>query len=305
MTRNTKKLLLAASIAAGTIAGATTPAFASSLQNPTVGGNDYILYDANASSTYINPNATLDRILAGNSASPGGNIELFASSENVSTQNFLASNARTSISGTIAEKTLTLSSLNASDWFSTGSRIDTNYGANNFANRWFNDFLRAAGQGATIGTSVGQLAFNTFFQIGGFQRSSDPNIAYINTQGSDINIGLAGHFDLKAAYTRPGSGFQSFANLLPNGFQASEVVKANYNGQDSFLYSFFATRSGLTNSAGAGADGISHSGNYEVSLKNVLSSQTQRTASTPEPSIMLGLLACGGVLIAKRQPKKI
>jgi len=306
MTRNTQKFLIAASIAAGVSAIASTPVFASGLQNPTISGTDYLLYDANSSSTFINPNARLDAILDGDRTSVGGNIELFASSEAVNNQSFLTSNARTTITGTIAGKTLSLSSLTASDWFNTSSGMNIRYGVNNFANRWFNDFLTASGQGTTIGTNLANLAFNTFFQIGGFQRTSDPNIAYVNTQDRDINIGLAGHFDLKAAYSRPGSGFQLFANLLPNGFQASEVVKATYDGQDSFLYSFVATRSGLTNSLGVGADGISHNGNYEVSLRNVLPPQTSQrtTASTPEPSIMVGLLAVGGILVAKRRVKQ-
>jgi PEP-CTERM motif len=292
MTTLIKKALISASVVAGMSAIASAPASAF-----TMTGNDYLLYDVTGNSTYVNQNANLNNILGGNSASPGGNVELFATSETLNNAQYLASTARTSVSGLVGGSMLTLSSLTAADWFSTGSSMSLSYGANNLANRWFNDFLTAAGQGSA-NSLVKAVAFNTFFGIGGFQRSSDPNISYINTSGSDINIGLAGHFDLKAFYTRPGSPFAGFANLLPNGFQASEVVRSDYNGLTNYLYSFSATQTGLTNSVGAGADNLSHSGNYQVSLRGVV---TPPPTAVPEPSAMLALFGLGGLLVTKRK----
>ncbi|MBD1893342.1 NF038130 family PEP-CTERM protein [Coleofasciculus sp. FACHB-129] len=289
MTGTIKKILLSASVLAASFSAiATAPASAFSIS-----GSDYLLYDVQGSSTYINPNANLDSILGGNSSAPGGNIELFASSETKTNAQFMASNAVTSVKGTVAGKNLTLSSLTATDWFGAG--LNTTYGQNNLANTWFNAFLTNAGKANYVGNVFGSIAFNTFYNIGGFQRSSDPNVSYVTASGTDINIGLAGHYDLKAYY-KSNPQFSAFASLLPNGFQASEVVKATIDGQSQYLYSFLATKSGLTNSAGKGADGSSHSGNYEVSLKGVIP-----PASVPEPSTMLGLMAVGGMVAASKR----
>lgn len=296
MTGLIKKALIGASVVAGMSAIASAPASAF-----TMTGTDYLLYDVTGNSTYVNPNANLNSILAGNSAHPGGNVELFASSETLSNAQFLASTASTSVSGLVAGSMLTLSSLTAADWFSTGSGMSMSYGANNLANRWFNDFLNAAGQGSASLATKADL-YNIFGGIGGFQRSSDPNISYINSSGGNINIGLAGHFDLKAFYTRPGSPFAMVAAFLPNGFQASEVVRATYNGTTQYLYSFSATNSGLTNDVGPGADGTSHSGNYEVSLRSVVT--PPRRTAVPEPSAMLALFGLGAFLVTKRKQSK-
>ncbi|MCL1470381.1 NF038130 family PEP-CTERM protein [Argonema antarcticum] len=288
MLQTIKRIAIGASMVASASVLATAPASAFS-----VSGSDYLLYDVQGSSTYINPNANLDSILGGNSAAPGGNIELFASSETKSNTQFKASSAVTSVTGTVAGKNLTLSSLTATDWFGAG--LNTNYGQNNFANTWFNAFLTNAGKANYVGNAIGFAAFQAFYDIGGFQRSSDPNISYVTASGTDINIGLAGHYDVKAYYqNKPEYAF--FASQVKNGFQASEVVKATIDGQSQFLYSFLATNSGLTNSAGQGADGSSHNGNYEVSLRGVIP-----PASVPEPSTMLGLMAVGGMVAASKR----
>ena len=293
MRTSIKKFLMGATVVASMSAIASAPASAF-----TITGTDYLLYDVNGNNTYVNPTANLDSILAGNSANPGGNVELFASSETLTNAQFLASTARTSVSGLVGGSMLTLSSLTAADWFSTGSGMSMNYGANNLATTWFNAFLNAAGQGSASNLAK-TLAYNTFFGIGGFQRSSDPNISYINTSGSDINIGLAGHYDLRTFYTRPGSAFAPLAALLPNRFQASEVVRATYNGTTQYLYSFFATPTGLTHSGSVGADGHSHSGNYQVSLPGVVTPPPP--TAVPEPSAMLALFGLGGFLISKKR----
>ncbi|HIK13353.1 MAG TPA: NF038130 family PEP-CTERM protein [Oscillatoriaceae cyanobacterium M33_DOE_052] len=280
MTTLTQKLLIGSIAAAATLAAA--PAFAGSF---TVSGTDYYLYDVRDSNgdgvldqTYRNSSASLDAILAGNKSNPGGNIELFASSERAGT-NFFA--PQVTLSGQVGSQTLTLSSLNANDWFSTGSGNNYTYSGNTLATRWFNSLLTAAGQGGIVNKALGQLAFNQFLNGGGFQRSSDPNISYIDHSAGKINIGLAGHYNMKDVY--------NYA-FIPNGFQASEVVKYTYGGVTQYLYNFNATATGLKELS----DGKSHSGNYEVTV-----------AVIPEPSTMVGLMSLGGILAATKKRKAV
>jgi len=308
-----RKILITASAAVSMSAIGQAPSFAYTI----TGNNDVLLYDNNtatcpANSTCVTTDMSrLDAILAGNSSAPGGNVELFASSETVGLSSFLASNARTSIQGTVAGKNLTLSSLTASDWF--GPSLNTAYGANNFANTWFNEFYNNAGLAASEGAIkaalglssltpsavIRQLAYVNFLgdNVKGFQRTSDPNISYITTSGNDLLIGLAGHLDDKAYYA-PILG--SFAAFIKDGFQVSEVVKAQYgNDPAQFLYSFSATASGLSNNVGIGNDGRSHNGNYEVALRGVVP-----PTSVPEPSVVFGLIGLGGLLAAKRKQQQ-
>lgn len=321
MTALMKKFLIGATVAAGISAIATAPASAFSI----AGNNDILLYDADGSSTFLNPNANLSTILAGNSSSPGGNVELFASSESVSLQSFLNSTARTSIVGTVAGQTITVSSLTATDWF--GPSLTTSFSANTFATQWFNAFYTESGlvnneaglrqalaaQATTqpqkffwtnLATSaqVREAVYRAYLsdQVKGFQRSSDPNISYITTSGTDLLIGLAGHYDAKAFYA---SQLGAFGSLIRDGFQVSEVVKVNYGGVEQLLYSFSATRSGLVNDRGTGNDGRSHTGNYEVKLAGVVTPPPP-SADVPEPSAMLALLGLAGFFAAKRKQMK-
>ncbi|MDY7013773.1 MAG: NF038130 family PEP-CTERM protein [Cyanobacteriota bacterium] len=299
-----KKFLLGASTIIGISALSSVPAFAYTLS-----GNDYLLYESNGTNTGINANADVDHLLNGNSNNPGGNIELFASSESVSLSNFLQSDDRTSIEGTVAGKQVVVSSLTAKDWF--GTNLDTSYLADTFATRWFNAFYQESGLETNesliktvLAAQNGDLSwlnassdrvraavYGTFLSdtVKGFQRTSDPNVSYIATKGSDLLIGLAGHDDLKAYYA---SQLGPLAALIKDGFQASEVVKVEYDGVTELLYSFNATESGLVEVS----DNSSHDGNYEVKMSGVVSTQ-----SVPEPSIMLGLVAVGGAIAASKR----
>lgn len=291
-----QKLVIGASMAIGVSAIATVPAQAGTLTGATIGGtaaSDYLVYDVSGNSTVLIPSSqtNVQKVLDGDAAHPTGNVELRASSEAAG----FDFNKNTTLTGQIGGQSITLSSLTATDWFSTGSGLSTSYGANNFANTWFNQFYDAAGLGASF--IPRSQAFTAFLGINGFQRSSDPNISYVNQNDTtgDIKIGLAGHYNLKDYYA-PLLG--SLGNLLKNGFQASEVVKVTYNGKTDLLYSFSATPSELSNNLGSGADGLSHSGNYEVTIKGV------PPAAVPEPSVMLGLLGVAGVFATQRKLKK-
>ncbi len=307
-----QKLVIGASMAIGVSALATAPAQAGTLTGATIGGtaaSDYLVYGVSGNSTVLvqSTQTNAQTVLNGNAANPTGNVELRATTE----QSGFDFTKNTTLTGQIGDKSITLSSLTATDWFSTGSTLSTSYGAQNFANTWFNQFYNAAGLASNesaIKSALGlpsftpssilrQQAFNAFFNIKGFQRSSDPNISYVNQDDTtgEIKIGLAGHYNLKDYYA-PLLG--SLGNFLKDGFQASEVVKVTYNNKTDFLYSFSATASGLTNSAGIGADGKSHSANYEVSIQGV------PPTAVPEPSVILGLLGVAGIFTTRRQLKK-
>ena len=72
--------------------------------------------------------------------------------------------------------------------------------------------------------------------------------------------------------------------------QASEIIKVTYGGLPEYKYSFSATKSGLT----ASYYGISHNGNYELTVQPV-----------PEPTTMLGLaLGASGLLAVSESGAK-
>ncbi|MEH1838970.1 MAG: NF038130 family PEP-CTERM protein [Nostoc sp.] len=294
-----QKLLIGTSMAIGVSAVATVPAQAGTLTSVTIGGtaaSDYLVYDSNATNTFTvaNNSENVQKVLSGNAASPTGNVELAASSE----QAGFDFTKNTTLTGTIGGKTLTLSSLTFDDWFGVG-QTTTTYGLNNLANTWFNQVLNSNSTISTLLAASGytkQTLFNSFLTNGGFQRFSDPNISYVNQDDTSglISIGLAGHLNATPLIT-PFLGLPSnLSNLLPPSLQASEIVKYTYDGKTNYLYSFKATDSHLVEQI----DRISHSGNYEVTIQGV------PPAAVPEPSLMLGLLGVAGVFVTQCKFKK-
>jgi hypothetical protein len=298
-----KKILgiaIGASIAIGAGMMATAPAQAGSITNVSFGGTnptDYYVYDVDGNKTVLVPStlANAQKVLDGNAASPTGNVELAASSE-VPGFDFTKN---TSLTGQIGDKDITLSSLILSDWNTTYKNTGKTFGQ-----YWFEQFYNAAGLASketqikvalglpniTPSAIVRNAVFTKFQAVGGLQRSSDPNIAYVNQDDNTglIKIGLTGHYTLKSYY---GSILGSFANFLNDDFQASEVVKYTYNGVTDYLYSFSATNSGLTSDAANG----DHSGNYEVTIPGT------PPTKVPEPSVMLGLLGVAGMFVTQRK----
>jgi hypothetical protein len=256
-----------------------------------INGSDYILYNSNNTNTYAAPSADVNELLMGDSKNPGGNIELFASSENPSS----SWKEATSIEGSYKGKDLTISSLTDTDWF--GADLNTSYGEDNFANTYFNAFFDAAVKDTykPILSEMKETLYNAFLTKNLFQASSDPNISYVTDNGSDLMLGLAGHMNLKTQY---GSQLGEYAFALNDNFQLSEAVKVNYGGVEQLLFGTVATATGLKEVS----DGVSHNGNYEVSLQGVIE---KPPAAVPEPSTMLGLMAVGGLFAAaKRNSKK-
>ena len=269
-------LIIGASFLAGAVA---TPAMADSISNPTIGGaGDVILYNADDANTFEDPNANLVDILKGDASNPMGNVELFATSESVG-----FAGGPTILSGDLNGVGIRLSSLTEEDWSNGG-----------FAQQWFSDFLDVAlnpfgqAQRSTFGDSN---LYGSFVASGGRGIFSDPNISYVNqAEDGGVSIGLAGHLN---AYTRIVEQIPGLTPFLNSNFQASEIVKVVYdNGPAQYLYSFSATNSGLTELG----DGVSHSGNYEVSFPG------NDPESVPEPATMVALLLVGvaGATTCKR-----
>ena len=300
-TRFSSKLLVAASLLVSSTV-AIAPAQANSLKNATIGGTaatDYLLYDSNNTHTFLNPTANLQTILGGTAANPTGNVELAASSEKAGfdfTKN-------TTLNGTIGGRAISISSLTASDWSS-------NYKDTTFGQYWFNSALTANGFSNMVGTSTSTTLFNVFKNNGGFQRFSDPNISYVSQDATNvINMGLAGHYDASPLFTKSIDQYVATTKLSASQkvmmadlksqlsskiIQASEVVKTTYEGKTDYGFSFSATKSGLVEKS----DNLSHTGNYVISRQGIEPMEKK----VPEPSIVLGLMALGG--LAKRKLRR-
>ncbi|NEP36893.1 MAG: PEP-CTERM sorting domain-containing protein [Moorea sp. SIO3B2] len=290
------KLWLGATIIAGMSAIATTPAVAGSLTGATVTGTDYYKVSSDGTNTFIDPSASLSTLLQGNASNPGGNVELFASSETLSNDDFENYTDVTSLTGQIGGEAITLSSLTLADWLTDVG------GGLTLADKWFSDALTANGLGALIGTFPGDFVYGQFLNNGGLQRFSDPNISYVNQDDTTglITIGLAGHFNARDMLAEViGQVNPFFAAFLPESIQASEIVKVDYDGKTEYLYGFEATNSGLVSSDDNNVHTHSHSGNYQVALLGTppgpFGSEPQ---GVPESSTVLGLIALGGLFTA-------
>ncbi len=320
MKSNLKKLLFGASILASVSAIATAPASATTF---TLSGSDIIKYEAidsnndgSLDTTVANPDADINALLQGNCSvpayepqyqcqpgEPGGNLELFASSEQLDLDEFKAHDEVTSLDVTFDDgRSMTLSSLTAVDWF--GESLNTSYREGTLAYDWFNAALNAYnindGLLRVMGYNNKASLYNTFLDNDGFQRFSDANISYVNNDNGTVDIGLAGHYDatqMLLGVLNPAQDEQlKFAQrwgILPPQLQASEVVKVTHNGRTSYAYTFSAARSTLSSDDGT----HSHTGVYDPQF-------TLDPVDVPEPSILLGLIGVGGLVVAKRQSQK-
>ncbi|HEY9639327.1 MAG TPA: NF038130 family PEP-CTERM protein [Coleofasciculaceae cyanobacterium] len=337
MLRKLQKFAIAA-IAASTGAILTSPAIAGTLTKAGISGtasNDYLIYDANSTETFVVPNtsANLQKVLEGNSSKPTGNVELAASSEKTGFD-FTKS---TSLTGKLGGLDLTISSLTVDDWMS-------DVGGTTFGQKWFNETLSNNGFG-NLSILQKDLLFSSFKEYGGFQRFSDPNISYINQddQTGLIRIGLAGHLnatplltqsvdqltaklqqdltkakaDLAKLPKNPPAGpvktakqqLESAITSLNSSLLLVEGMKTTLSAQtiqasEIFKYAYNGkTGYGYSFSATqsglkAADDRTSHTGNYEVTFQGV------PPETVPEPSAVLGLIGFGSVLVVRRQMQK-
>ncbi|RMH78204.1 MAG: PEP-CTERM sorting domain-containing protein [Cyanobacteria bacterium J007] len=338
-----KNLLLSASVIAGVGAMASAPAFAASLSGASLSGTgsntyginpaadfeiwDYAPGSSSVLESYGTNTSNLLGVLGGTGSSPGGNVELFRSSEvGLNNSEFLNYDGVSSLDVSFDDGTsLTFSSLTAQDLF--GSSLDTSYSGNTLAVQWFNDAWNANvgnvmtgvnnilaadpglqmmanfvfGIGPTVDNeselftilefvggseySSRENLFDAFYNAGGFQRTVDANIAYVKKDGDRVNWGLAGHADLLFYAPAEIQGLLSNAGI---SLQASELVKVN----DEIFYTF----------AGVGSDVIGDDG---ISFNMTYEGGTTVAAAVPEPSVMLGLMAVGGLVAASKRRKAV
>jgi hypothetical protein len=267
------------------VSGLVVPFSAAAIDNPVTGGSgagvgDFIKYSSDVAGsancpafdcTYADPAADLNTILAGTSAAPGGNIELFWSSETMDVGTFAAYIGVTSLTGELDGITITLSSLTWADWQISAYTCGANPllwsvtpVPDGLFDQWFGDLEAAYSLSLTPAQRAGAMAAFVCHPQVGLQRFSDPNIAYVNdvnpTPGDWIIepvIGLAGTFNA--------CDFLPPEVSLPMGcasgpVQLSELVKFGMGGASEILYSFSATDSGQRNLMSP----TSHTGNYEL-----------------------------------------
>jgi hypothetical protein len=306
-----KSLLIGTSVCLGIGTIASSPALAGSLTNPSLSGTaSYLTYDVDRTTTFKvdNTPANLAKVLSGDLSNPMGNVELFSNSETLTNSAFAAYTGVSSLTGQIGGRDITLSSLTLADWLSP-------VGSKTLGQTWFDDMLMANGFSTMVGSAEGTLLFNVFSQHGGFQRFSDPNVAYVNQNDTSgvIKVGLAGHLNATPLFLRSIDAFLSSSAstqsknlvralrpvLATKVLQASELIKYTYNNQTGYLYSFTGTNSGLVEKS----DGVSHSAIYEVALQGIAPEQPPQQ-SVPEPALLLGLAGLGAFLASQRQQTK-
>ncbi len=269
-------------------------AYSQTLTSAVFSDSDITIYEE-SSPAVLTLNNSLDPVLAlqGTANAAGGNVELFATSDFAPYADssegsiFAAATPTVLTAGFSDASSVTVSALSGQDWFvDSENSYNTAFGVDNLANQWFGDFLAAmteqsGGAATTFIAGNEEALFEQFRDNGGFAQLSDPNVSFIDTSDSFVNVGLGGFID---ATPRVAGLLNVNAFLLgqffPNGIQVSEVAKVN--GQE--VYSFQAVDSGVVLN-----DGVdSYSGTYLVTV--------------PEPSsaLLLCLAGLGGLTRRKR-----
>lgn len=236
------------------VSGAT---WSASIQHPTISPAGALVagYQEKNDSTleYVPVStANIQPLLIGNASDPGGNIELGKYGYSSLSQN----PGVVSLTGEINGNSITLSSLVLADWES-GLADSYIRDAAASVNVSLTDIQFGAIKANFFNMDIAMPWLNSKTNVKPWQLLSDPNIAYVNSSGGTVSIGLQGLLDAS----------ELFWNLfkIPNAtnpripLQASEVVKVTYGGRTSYLYGFSANDSGQSwNGA--------FTGNYEVTV---------------------------------------
>ncbi len=194
----------------------------------------------------------------------------------------IAEGTTTSFTAIFGSDEVTVSGVTLDDW------------ANGLAAKWTADFAAAYPALAGMGSQFGSLFV---------QRAGDPNVSSL-TQADDgtFSMTTVGHYNLlNAPWIASNPQLAVMAQMArtllgPNPLQVSEITKVVLNGETSYLYSFFAEETGVLAADRSANDFSSHSGLYTSTFGD-----PKETEDVPEPSILLGLVAAGGLLTASKR----
>ncbi|MEB3343686.1 NF038130 family PEP-CTERM protein [Okeania sp.] len=331
MTGLVKKFLASASVIVGMSAVIGAPAMAAKF---TVSGDDYNVYDSynrfgkaqedttfKVSQKQVNNfggiNKVIDYILAGDSGTPGANIELGQSEGNNSIVkiNFQTESGKNVTISNDIKWTEELSR----NWFSgiweqvqqatieskkeafaesyairyVESTSDPNYNVRKQQGKQiFETSYRKLYENyeQALSSLIGLSSDDAYDKLGGWvddilAMATDPNISYIYEDAGSLTVGLAGHYNLADRIAGGLAEKRDLLAFLLEGVQGSEIFAYNIDGKTGYGWSNSATYSGLKEKS----DGFSHSGNYEV------------TIDVPEPSTILGLIAIGSLVVATKR----
>lgn len=282
MKRTIKNLLVGTSVAVG-MSAVAAPAFAASLTNVTMFGSDYGTYGAT------------DAVTALTDGDNYSHVELNFSSENLS-------NSTTGFTGNLGVDSIKVEGITQDDW------------NNEVAAMWMADFTQAYPALASAEYSFMGQTVNLGTVVGGSiaQRAGDPNVSSITKDDAtgEISFDTIGHYNVwdapwvdsyLAQYNAlPGfSDFVAAVQAQTPVLQISEIAKVTINGEVSYAYGFSAVETGVVAADASDGDTSSHTGRYTVALNG-----TPEGAQVPEPSLLLGLTAIGGLVASSRKSKK-
>jgi hypothetical protein len=266
---------------------------------PSAPGTDFWIYEETTPGNLALTNVAgnLQSVLGGHAGSPGGNVELFPTSEHAvyadsSAGGAFASASPVTLAGSAGSSVFSFRSLNGNDWFSSASGFSNIYGSATLATAWFDGFIDSVASLMNPVSAAGLVSvkgdlFNNWRDSGGFASLSDANIGYIyeSTATGDLNFGLEGFADASPRFRQflDDAGYGAFVAFVPDGIQYSEVVMLDGEAYYSFLN---ATPSGVQ------LDDVPFN-SYTADFAFV--------KTVPEPSSLLLIGAAGGLAVLRRR----
>ncbi|MDB9313582.1 NF038130 family PEP-CTERM protein [Spirulina sp. CS-785/01] len=269
-----KKLLVGTSVAVG-MSAISAPAMAASLTNVDMFGDDYKVYGGS------------DPVGALTDSDRYSHVELNYLNES------LADNS-TGFTANLGVDEIKVEGITQADW------------DGDLSDQWIADFEEAypAIANATYGgVNIGSMISGKLEEAIG--RSGDPNVSYMakNDATGEIEMDLIGHYNIWDApwmnsyKTNPlfGSVIAQLEAETPL-LQISEIAKVTVNGDVQYAYGFSAEETGQVAADAGEGDSSSHTGRYNIALDG-----TPESESVPEPSVLLGLAAFGGLFAASKR----